>query len=426
MINIRELELVIADQAEELELKSRHYYCKRYEEELIDLDSPQAQVVIGVRRCGKSTLCYTALRNAGVKFAYVNFDDEKLAMVNADDLNSILEVLYKIYGQFTHLFLDEVQNVEGWHLFVNRLLRRDMRILITGSNAKLLSGELSTHLTGRHHVINLFPLSFSEFCDCTGVEISGTTTEKLALRRRAFDDYLKQGGFPELMKVKSHRDYINDLTGNILQRDIEQRFSIRHKMAFENLAQHLMNEAPTLLQYCTLSDSLGLGSPHTAQKYVGYINQAYLLLTLHKYSPKSRQRLVGDKAYCVDVAFMDKRYDAFSGDNFGWRLETIVFLELKRRCLREGLDLYYLSDSRSECDFIVCSGNRAVAAFQVSFDISAAKTRQREINGLLMAARTARCNNLTLITDYEYEDIEVGGEKIKIRPAYEWVLAKSW
>ena len=106
MINIRELERIITDQAEELEIKRSKKYCRRMEQDLIDLDSPLAQVVIGVRRCGKSTMCFLALEEAGVKFAYVNFDDERLAMLNTDDLDSVLETLYKVYGNFSHLFLD--------------------------------------------------------------------------------------------------------------------------------------------------------------------------------------------------------------------------------------------------------------------------------------------------------------------------------
>lgn len=425
MIDIRDLEIILSDQAEELKAKQRNRYCKRMEQEMIDLDSPQAQVVIGIRRCGKSTLCYSALMDSGVDFAYVNFDDERLALMNADDLNSVLEVLYKIYGNFTHLFIDEAQNVDGWHLFVNRLLRRELRIIITGSNAKLLSGELATHLTGRHHIINLFPFSFAEFCDCTGVETTGISTEKIAMRRRAFDNYMKQGGFPELLKVKSQLAYITNLTDDILRRDIEQRFKIRRTAEFERLAQHLLNVAPTTMQYNALARELGFASVHTVQSYVGYLKEAFMLLTLHKYSPKSRQRLVGDKSYCADIALMDKRPDAFSGENFGWRLETIVFLELKRRCIRDGLDLYYLSDGRSECDFIVCRGNQTLQAYQVSYNISNPKTRQREINGLLMAARKTQCTDLTLLTDHEYSDAEADGQTIKIRPTYEWLLGKN-
>ena len=124
------------------------------------MTSPQAQVVIGVRRSGKSTLCYQALQSKGVKFAYADFDDERLVNLQADQLNDVLEILYKIYGDFKYLFLDEIQNVEGWHLFVNRMLRKKMHVIITGSNAKLLSSELATHLSGRNKEIPLFPFSF--------------------------------------------------------------------------------------------------------------------------------------------------------------------------------------------------------------------------------------------------------------------------
>lgn len=140
----RVLENILADQAEELAMKQTIRFCQRKEEDRIDLDSTQAQVVIGVRRSGKSTLCYNALTRKGVKFAYVNFDDERLIRLTADDLNDVLEVLYKINGDFNYLFIDEIQNIPEWYLFVNRLLRKMMHVVITGSNAKLLSGELAT------------------------------------------------------------------------------------------------------------------------------------------------------------------------------------------------------------------------------------------------------------------------------------------
>lgn len=422
MINVRDFEVILSEQAEEIKRKSLKKFCQRREETLIDLDSPQAQVVIGVRRCGKSTLCLNALINAGVKFAYVNFDDERLIGLTTEDLSTLLEVLYKIHGQFTHLFLDEVQNVEGWHLFVNRLLRMEMHVVITGSNAKLLSGELATHLTGRHHVIRLFPFSFEEYCNCTGVETVGLTTEKIALRRRAFDEYLHNGGFPELLLIKDKRAYISDLADNVIKRDIEDRFKIRHKAEFERLAQHIMNVSPALISSESLAKNLGIGSGHTVLNYLKYLNQAFIVLTLHKYSFKSKQRLIGEKTFCVDVSLMDKRPDAFSGDNFGWRLETVVYLELLRRCFSTGRDLYYMAEGRNECDFVICEGNKVLHAYQVSFDISKDKTRNREINGLLMVAKKSGCRNLTLITDHEYSDIEVDGYQIKIRPAYEWTL----
>lgn len=426
MIDANQLLQILADQREELEIKRHKKLCRRMEQDLIELNSPLAQVVIGVRRCGKSTMCLQALSEAKVKFAYVNFDDENLSLINANDLNVILEALYTLYGNFTHLFLDEIQNVEGWHLFVNRLLRREINILITGSNAKLLSGELATHLTGRHHVINLFPLSFREFCECKDIDLYSPSTEKKALRRRTFHEYLRQGGFPELLRVENKRAYINDLTKAILNRDIEQRFKIRHHMQFETLANHMMNTAPAVVSAEKMAKELNIKSTNTLQNYLGYICQAYLLVNLHKYSPKSKVRLVREKYYCIDPTLMDQRENAFSGENIGWRMETVVFLELKRKCLINGYDLYYINESgRSECDFIICKGNQVIEALQVSYDISNPKTFRREVKGLISAAKRTKCRNLLLITENHSEIIESEDEKIIVKPIYEWLLERG-
>lgn len=422
MMDKRILETILSDQQEELELKSSSHFCRRKEEELIDLTSSQAQVVIGVRRSGKSTLCYNVLQNAGVKYAYVNFDDERLASLRAEDLNDVLEVLYKICGNFTHLFIDEIQNIPEWYLFVNRLLRRNMHVILTGSNAKLLSGELSTHLTGRHKPISLYPFSFAEYCEYKQVDTVRQTTQAIAFRRAAFDEYMKQGGFPELLTMSDTRGYVNTLVDNILKRDIEQRFKITYKAAFEQMAQHLLNVSPTIVVDKSLQETFGFKSEHTSKNYVNYLREAYLLISLRKYSPKSRQRIVGEKVYPVDVALMNQRNDAFAGENLGWRLETVVYIELLRRCKRKGLDIYYYSERYGECDFVICQGNHAIEAVQVSYDILNAKTRKREIAGLLLAAKKTGCKKLLLITDHQYEDIEDGEYEIHVRPVYDYLL----
>lgn len=418
----RILETILSDQAEELELKKKQKFCRRKEEDLIDPDSPQAQVVIGVRRSGKSTLCYNALIRKRVKFAYVNFDDERLINLTATDLNDVLEVLYKINGDFNYLFIDEIQNIPEWYLFVNRLLRRQIHVIITGSNAKLLSGELATHLTGRHHTINLYPFSFSEYCEAKGIDTMSMSTMAVARRRAVFDDYMRKGGFPELSRVRNERDYIDELVRNILQRDIEQRFKVKHVTSFEEMSQHLLNIAPAIVVDKKLKEAFGFGSQHTAKNYVGYLKQAYLLVGLHKYSPKSLQRLTADKIYPIDVSLMNRRSDAFSGENFGWRLETIVYLELLRRYKSQGFDIYYFSERSGECDFVICEGRKAVVAIQVSYDISNEKTRKREISGLLLAAKKTGCKNLLLLTDHSYEDIETEDYKIAVRPVFDYLL----
>lgn len=418
----RILETILSDQAEELELKKKQKFCRRKEEDLIDPDSPQAQVVIGVRRSGKSTLCYNALIRKGVKFAYVNFDDERLINLTATDLNDVLEVLYKINGDFNYLFIDEIQNIPEWYLFVNRLLRRQIHVIITGSNAKLLSGELATHLTGRHHTINLYPFSFSEYCEAKGIDTMSMSTMAVARRRAVFDDYMRKGGFPELSRVRNERDYIDELVRNILQRDIEQRFKVKHVTSFEEMSQHLLNIAPAIVVDKKLKEAFGFGSQHTAKNYVGYLKQAYLLVGLHKYSPKSLQRLTAEKVYPIDVSLMNRRSDAFSGENLGWRLETIVYLELLRRNKSQGFDIYYFSERSGECDFVICEGRKAVVAIQVSYDISNEKTRKREISGLLLAAKKTGCKNLILLTDHSYEDIEAEDHRIAVRPVFDYLL----
>ena len=420
----RMLEMVLLEQIQELNVKANTVRCRRREEELVNLNSSMAQVVIGVRRSGKSTLCFNVLHDAGVKYAYVNFDDERLFGITSNDLNDVLEVLFKIHHEFTHLFLDEVQNVVGWHLFVNRLLRQGMKVILTGSNAKLLSSELATHLTGRHHTIELYPFSFQEYCRYKQIDTTLLTTRAEALRRAAFDAYLKNGGFPELLVEQNSQFYVRDLVQDILKRDIEQRHTIRHFAAFEKLAHHLMNIAPAIFVPTELTQLFGLGSNQTTNNYVNYLKQAYLLLGLSKYSTKSRLRVTDEKVYTVDVAIMDQRSDAFVGANLGWRLETVIYIELLRRAKVVNHDIYYYKkNARSkEVDFVVCQGNRVLQLYQVAYDLTNPKTRKREIDSLIQASNETKCNDLYLITDCERGPIQQANCTIQLIPAYEWLL----
>lgn len=418
----RQLEFVLTDQQAELEIKRSEKYCSRIEEHLIDLDSPQAQVVIGVRRSGKSTLCFQRLEHAGVKYAYVDFDDERLRGLDANHLNDILEILYKVYGDFNYLFLDEIQDVDGWHLFVNRLLRIKMHVIITGSNAKLLSSELASHLTGRANEIHLYPLSFDEYCAIKGVDCEKKTTKAVAMRRAAFDDYVNEGGFPELLNISNKHAYINTLVNNILRRDIEQRYSITYKASFELLAQHLLNVSPAIIASKELANTFNIKSEQTVKNYIAYLLQAYMLVGVNKYSQKSKLRITQQKVYAVDVAMMNRRDNAFAAHNLGWRLETIVLLRLLRECQHRGYDIYYINDRSGECDFVVCNNNKVVQAIQVSYDMTNDKTRARELKGLLLANKLTKCDNLLILTDHEHADIEHKGHRIAIRPVYEWSL----
>ncbi len=422
LIDKRNLEIILSDQREEIGKRWKEQLCARREEQLVDLGSPQAQVVIGVRRCGKSTLCFQILQHTGDTFAYVDFDDERLAKLQSHQLNDILEVLYKIYGDFRYIFLDEIQNVEGWPLFVNRLLRNKLHVLLTGSNAKLLSNDLATHLTGRSCEIPLYPFSFGEYCTVKKTSTQGLATKDIAKRRATFDEYMQQGGFPELLLVKNERAYISSLVGNVLKRDIEQRYKIAFTANFENMANHLLNISPSVPAVGDLAKTFGFKSPHTVRNYIDYLKQAYLLIGIKKYSSKSKLRVTQEKLYAVDVALMNKRENALAGDNLGWRLETVVLLHLIRICNYEGWDVYYMKDRSGECDFVICDGNNVLQCIQVSYDISNEKTRKREIDGLLLAYRQTKCKNLLLLTDHEFQETKANGVPITIMPVYEWAL----
>ena len=424
-MNASIIEKVLLEQQDELDRMRGDMLIHRPEEDKINLQSKLAQVVIGVRRSGKSTLCFNALEKAGVKYAYANFDDDRLVNLTPDDLDKILELLYKIYGQFDYLFLDEIQNVDGWHLFVNRLLRQKLHIVVTGSNSKLLSGELASHLTGRHHKIELFPFSFADWCRYKGVETERLTTKSRGLLQGEFARYLKQGGFPELLSESNQKDYIDTLFDNIISQDIKKRFKVRNIDTLKKMATNLLDTAPSFVVKENLQKNFAIKSDHTVNKYLSYLTQTYLISTLSKYSTKSKERIRNEKAYAIDVAFMDKRQDAFSGLNMGFRLETIVYLELRRRCARQGLDLYYFNNGSAEADFVVCDGNKTEAVYQVTFSLEGEKTRHREIRGAIAGTKGTKPAKTYIITDHDDEDaLVVNGYTIFVVPVWKWLISE--
>ena len=425
-MKISDIEKVLLEQQDELEALEGEVLIHRPEEDLINLNSKLAQVVIGVRRSGKSTLCFNALRKAGVHYAYANFDDERLEELETKDLDNVLQTLYKIYGKFDYLFLDEIQNIDGWPLFVNRLLRQRIHLIITGSNAKLLSTELATHLTGRHHKIELFPFSFKDWCSIKDVEYTRLTTKNKGLLSKAYEEYFRQGGFPELISGEENpKEYIGTLIDNIISQDIKKRYKIRSIDALKRLAHHILNETPTLIVKDTLQNIIGIKSERTLGNYLMYLNQTYLISTISKYSSRSRERARNEKSYAIDVAFMDKRENAFSGENLGWRLETLVYLELLRRKAGTENDIYYYQGRSAEADFVVCDGNKTLAVYQVSYDIANNKTRKREIKGCIAGAKATKCDNIFLITDHESEVIEEDGYTIQVIPIWEWLTREA-
>jgi len=392
----------------------------RREEVYFDLNSQLAQIVIGVRRSGKSTICHKILKQSDINYAYVNFDDERLYNLKTEDLNAVLEALYMVYGDFKYLFCDEIQNIPSWFLFVNRLLRQKIRLIITGSNAKLLSSELSTHLTGRYNQIELFPFSFLEILEYKSIPADDDSTLGIARRKSAFEEYMSQGGFPELFEVKNKKAYIRNLFNSIIARDIKQRFSVRYPEALRKMADYLTDTPCSEVNYKSLAKLFSFGSAHTAENYVGYLRQAYLLIGLQKFSFKSRERIRNEKNYVIDTALISTAKKGFSEQNFGWRLENIVCIELFRRRNQTLNDVYYYKNGY-EVDFVLVSDNKVVELIQVSIDISAQKTFNREINALIRASEELHCSNLTLITLNENRTYTLNNLTINIVSVLNWL-----
>lgn len=414
---------IIADQRIEVEQFKLSEVCNRPEEALVDLDSPLAQIVIGVRRCGKSTLCHTVLKKSGLNYAYINFDDERFAELSTDDLNDVLESLYIVYGDFNYLFLDEIQNVKGWNLFVNRLLRQKMHLIITGSNAKLLSSELSTYLTGRYNQIELFPFSFAEYLRLNEIKTDGLTTKEIAFRKRAFEDYIIKGGFPELLNLKDYKGYIKQLVNSIVTIDIYRRFKIRYLDALVKITNYMIANFAQEVSYKSIAETFGLGSQHTAENYINYLRQTYLLVGINKFSYKARERIRAEKMYLIDPALLTGQDNNLTGDNTGWRLENIVYLELLRRRRLADVDIYYYRKGY-EIDFVLSNGLDVKELIQVSAFIDNEKTFKRECAALIKGAKDLECNNLTLITMGESKQHKIDGVVINEVNAIDWLVNK--
>ena len=358
---------ILSDQREELTNRHWKNIVTREEEKEINLNSPLAQVVIGVRRSGKSTLCSKVMLESGLPFGYINFDDDRLGKLTVDAFDTLLRALYQLNGDFNHLFLDEVQNIEGWELFVNRMLRQGMHMLITGSNANLLSGELATHLTGRYHQIELMPFSFQEYCSCKDVNTSSYTTKAIALRDKALNDYLFTGGFPELLLLSEAEqgDYVRSLVQTIVEKDIAKRYKLRYAQTLMDVANQVLDEFSQEHSFATVQKKHNLRSPNTAKKYLQYLQNAYLVLALPRFSLKSSERRSVHKYYAIDPAMIAKRDKALMTESLGLRLENMIAVELKRRAAIDEQIYYFRKVREYEVDFVRVKGTQVQELIQL-------------------------------------------------------------
>ncbi len=410
----RDLKKVIREQKYELERLLAEKTLDRVVMGKVDAASHLAQAVVGMRRSGKSVVCRTAMKNFGAAFGYVDFDDEVLAKIDASELDDVLQAVYEIYGEVDHFLFDEIQNVEGWHLFVNRLLRGGKHVVITGSNARLLTGDLATHLTGRHIPICVFPFSYAEYCAWIGYE-----TED------GWRKYFFNGGLPETFALSDQRGYVSALYNSILARDILGRRKVRNAQRFVDAAYVLMQQFSREVSYDSLARKAGISSAHTMQTYMGYLVESFLVSLIRRYSAKPVERIRNEKLYLADPSFISYFSGVLGSDEeLGWRLENIVYLELQRRREDDDAEIYYYKDQIGDIDFCRVRHGKIIQFIQVAYTIEGQKTRKREITPLFAVAKKTGCTKLLLITDHERETISQDGFTIEVVPVREWLLAK--
>lgn len=373
-------------------------------------------VITGIRRCGKSTLLRQIARTLGT-YNFFNFEDERLLEFTHKDFNTLLECFYELNPERKNIYLfDEIQNVYGWEKFVRRLFNDGKKIFITGSNAKLMSSEIATSLTGRNIRVDLYPFSFQEYLTFYSFpEQDIYTTEEQAALNNHLNDYLKFGGFPEIVKSKDIEE-TSQLYQDIIMKDLIVRFKIKDIYDFRELSLYLLSNVTEKISYNNLKNLLGFSTTKKVKDYINFFTESYLFFELKKFDYSIKKQIRNErKIYAIDTGIINAVSFQFS-PNTGKLLENIVFLEL----LRRGCELYYYS-STSECDIIVKQGNNLSLAIQVAAYMDDPKTRNREIRGLEKAMEEFRIPEGIIITLRDEGILE--NRKISILPLWKFLTA---
>ncbi len=414
---VRDLENILLDQRGLFESKQewviREIDFEKY------TDTPHITVISGIRRSGKSTLmCQFAERYED--YHYVNFDDERLINFTVHDFAEMM-LLFQKQSSATTIFIDEIQNIEGWERFVRRIHDEKYKIFITGSNARLLSSELGTHLTGRHLKVELFPFSFREVLKYTRTDYQKLTTKTKASVLRHFDEYLIKGGMPEYLKY-GEEEFLSRTYEDIIFRDIIARYKLKETKSFRQMSHYLFSNFTSDISYNSLKNILGIKSPISVKNYIGYLEESYLAFELLKYDYSLKQQGVRQKKiYTVDNGLRNSIAFQFSSD-WGKLLENLVFIELKRRGLQ-----VYIHRNKFECDFIIAEKQRIVSALQVCYILNDTN-RKREVRGAVAAMDHYQLDTATILT-YNQSGAESldDGRNIKVLPVWQWLIDwPSW
>ena len=394
---------ILNQRAERDELLSRPYQQRhtKYDADEL-LQNPLIKLITGPRRVGKSVFALLMLQ--GKNFAYLNFDDNQLLEKWDEDL--AMSALDDVYPDYDFMLLDEIQNLPDWDLWVSKLYRRGKNLIITGSNAKMLSSEMATVLTGRYLQIEMLPFSLEE--TMSWKNISTDREEQAAQVIMLADDYMRNGGYPETIPSRSiTKSYLSTLFDSILLKDVAQRHKVRNTNDLYNLATYLLSNFCNPISANELAGELGMSSVATTKKFCDYLNEPYLFFYLPRFNNKLKlMNKAPKKVYVVDNGFVQST--AFNlSENLGRLLENQVFVELLRRGYIPGQTLfYYRTRNDKEIDFVTRKGAKVEQLIQVCYDMTSEKTRKRELDALTEAAEELHCENLLTITNSQEEKIE--------------------
>jgi uncharacterized protein len=362
-----------------------------------------ALIVSGIRRCGKSTLLYQLLQQKYPNALYLNFEDPRLYEFDIADFHRLDEAI--MLSGSNVLFFDEIQIIPEWERYIRQKLDEDYKIVITGSNASLLSRELGTRLTGRHITKELFPFSYHEFC-----KYQSLPHNKISLL-----NYLDTGGFPEYVK-QGAPEILNQLFEDILIRDIAVRYGVRDVKTLQRLAFYLLSNVSKLITGNRLKTLFDIGSTSTVMEYLSHLEYSYLLHFVPKFSYSIRKQIANPrKVYGIDTGLITINSGSFSEDR-GRRFENLIYLHLRQK----HREIYYYSE-KNECDFVVVNNNILKEAVQVCFELNP-DNMNREVDGLIEALTFFNAPQGTIVTLEQTDKIEKDGKIVHVVPAHTYLL----
>ena len=363
-----------------------------------------AIIISGIRRCGKSTLLNQLMQEFPNAY-YLNFEDTRLFNFEISDFQKLIEIFIEEYGESDHYFFDEIQNVPQWEIFVRSMLDQGKKIVITGSNASLLSKELGTRLTGRHLRYELFPFSYREMLQLLKKE-KGIASFAL---------YFKNGGFPEFLKINNEQ-ILQELFNDIIVRDIIARYGIRESKLIKELGIYLLTNVAKEFSFNNLRKIFNIGSTNTIISFISYFEDSYLFFTVPKFSYSLKKQLVNPKKiYSIDNG-LTRANSISSSTDHGRLLENLVFQELKRR----NKQLFYFKET-GECDFVIKEKEKITSAIQVCYEFNETN-KKREINGLVEALFKFNLKQGLILTYDDEDELKIENKRIIITPVWKWML----